>query len=208
MKLVFSKSVIFRITTFSILLISPLFLLSEEGNVEDRWIQEGNILLESKQFEEALVLANSVLESDPSNSKAEFILTQAWIGLGKEEKKKGNFNKAKEYLEKAYEKWPLNESIRKELSELENNPHPYKKSPASFGGNFYIQSAFNKSTEDLTLSIDLLRLEIEKLKGELETEKKERMKESLNKTDIYWVYLLLGIQITVLFGIFQKIRKT
>ena len=88
MKLVFSKSVIFRITTFSILLISPLFLLSEEGNVEDRWIQEGNILLESKQFEEALVLANSVLESDPSNSKAEFILTQAWIGLCKEEKKK------------------------------------------------------------------------------------------------------------------------
>ncbi|WP_244937175.1 tetratricopeptide repeat protein [Leptospira selangorensis] len=191
--------------TFFILLISPLFLLSEEGNLEDRWIQEGNILLDSKQFEEALVLANSILESDPSNSKAEFILTQAWIGIGKEEKKKGNFNKAKEYLGKAYEKWPLNESIRKELTELENSTLQNKKSPASSGHNSHIQSVFSKSIEDLTLSVHLLRLEIEKLKGELETERQERSKENLNEIDFYWVYFLLGIQIIVLFAIFRKI---
>ncbi|TGM12294.1 hypothetical protein EHQ81_14600 [Leptospira selangorensis] len=205
MKIMFWKSAIFRMITFFILLISPLFLLSEEGNLEDRWIQEGNILLDSKQFEEALVLANSILESDPSNSKAEFILTQAWIGIGKEEKKKGNFNKAKEYLGKAYEKWPLNESIRKELTELENSTLQNKKSPASSGHNSHIQSVFSKSIEDLTLSVHLLRLEIEKLKGELETERQERSKENLNEIDFYWVYFLLGIQIIVLFAIFRKI---
>ncbi|PKA16557.1 tetratricopeptide repeat protein [Leptospira haakeii] len=205
MKLPFSESKIFRIATFSILLISPLFLLSEEGNVESKWIQEGNILLESKQFEEALILANSILESDPSNSKAEFILTQAWIGIGREEKKKGNFNKAKEYLENAYKKWPLNENLRKELAELENSPHPYKKSPTSSGHNSYIQNVFNKNTEDLTASINLLRLEIEKLKGELEIERKERAKENPNEIIFYWVYLLLGIQIVALFAIYRKI---
>ncbi|TGK05905.1 hypothetical protein EHO58_09070 [Leptospira selangorensis] len=205
MKIMFWKSAIFRMITFFILLISPLFLLSEEGNLEDRWIQEGNILLESKQFEEALVLANSILESDPSNSKAEFILTQAWIGIGKEEKKKGNFNKAKEYLGKAYEKWPLNESIRKELAELENSPHQHKKPSISSGNNSYIQNVFNKNTEDLTNSINLLRLEIEKLKGELETERQGRSKENLNEINFYWVYFLLGIQIIILFAIFRKI---
>lgn len=205
MKAIFPNSTFLSISIFFILLISPLFLLSEEGPIENRWIQEGNILLESEQFEEALVLANSVLESDPSNSKAEFILTQAWIGIGREEKKKGNFKKAKEYLEKAYEKWPLNESIRKELAELDKNPRQQKRFLGPFKNNSISQNTSNKSAEDLILSINLLRLEIEKLKGELETERIEHKKENTNKTDIYWVYFLLGIQITVLFAIFRKI---
>ncbi|TGN04032.1 tetratricopeptide repeat protein [Leptospira dzoumogneensis] len=203
MKIPFWKSVIFRIVAFSILLIFPLFLLSEEASVENSWIQEGNILLESKQFEEALLLANSILGSDPSNSKAEFILTQAWIGIGKEEKKNGNFKKAKEYLEKAYSKWPLNESIRKELAELENNPHHYNKLPVQYRVNSIAQSLSNKNTEDLISSVNLLRIEIEKLKMELETERMERE----NRNRFNWTYLLLSIQIAVLFVIFTKIRK-
>ncbi|GBF38279.1 tetratricopeptide repeat protein [Leptospira johnsonii] len=171
--------------------------------MENEWIKEGNILLESKQFEEAELLANSILGSDPSNSKAEFILTQAWIGMGKEERKKGNFQKAKEYLGKAYEKWPLNENIRKELAELENSHLQFKKSPMPLRNNSLIQNVYNKSTEDLTLSVNLLRLEIEKLKTELETERKEHTKEK----SWAWAYLLLGIQIVVLFGIFSKISK-
>ncbi|PJZ25416.1 hypothetical protein CH352_14815 [Leptospira hartskeerlii] len=201
MRLLFSESAVFRIFAFCILLLSPLFLLSEEDSLEDRWIQEGNILLESEQFEEAELLANSILESDPSNSKAEFILTRAWIGIGKEEKKKGDFLKAKEYFEKAYEKWPLNESIRKELSELNEAPRQYKRSLASFRNNSISQSASNKSIEDLTISMNVLRLEIEKLKIELETERLERT----NENGWNWTYLLLGIQITVLFAIFRKI---
>lgn len=200
----FYKYTIFRIFTFCILLSSPLFLLSEEVPLEERWIQEGNILLESKQFEEAALLANSVLGSDPSNSKAEFILTQAWIGMGREEKKNGNFLKAKEYLEKAYEKWPLNESIRNELEELENSPRHYKKPASPFRTNSFLQSASDKSMQDLTLSVNLLRLEIEKLKIELETERIERAKENCWT----WTYPLLCIQIVILFGIFREIIKS
>lgn len=202
MKISLRKDTIFRIFAFCVLVISPLFLLSEEELAESGWIQEGNILLESKQFEEAELLANSVLGSDPSNSKAEFILTRAWIGIGNEEKKKGNFQKAKEYLMKAYEKWPLNESIRKELAELENYPDQSKKLSPIIRNNTPISSVSTKSMEELTASMNLLRLEIERLKIELETERKERVKGN----DWNWTYLLLGIQIAVLFGIFKKIR--
>ncbi|WP_367898588.1 tetratricopeptide repeat protein [Leptospira sp. WS58.C1] len=202
MKISLRKDTIFRIFAFCVLVISPLFLLSEEELAESGWIQEGNILLESKQFEEAELLANSVLGSDPSNSKAEFILTRAWIGIGNEEKKKGNFQKAKEYLMKAYEKWPLNESIRKELAELENYPDQSKKLSPIIRNNTPISSVSTKSMEELTAGMNLLRLEIERLKIELETERKERVKGN----DWNWTYLLLGIQIAVLFGIFKKIR--
>ncbi|EMJ97416.1 MULTISPECIES: lipopolysaccharide assembly protein LapB [unclassified Leptospira] len=202
MKISLRKDTIFRIFAFCVLVISPLFLLSEEELAESGWIQEGNILLESKQFEEAELLANSVLGSDPSNSKAEFILTRAWIGIGNEEKKKGNFQKAKEYLMKAYEKWPLNESIRKELAELENYPDQSKKLSPIIRNNTPISSVSTKSMEELTASMNLLRLEIERLKIELETERKEQVKGN----DWNWTYLLLGIQIAVLFGIFKKIR--
>lgn len=202
MKISLRKDTIFRIFAFCVLVISPLFLLSEEELAESGWIQEGNILLESKQFEEAELLANSVLGSDPSNSKAEFILTRAWIGIGNEEKKKGNFQKAKEFLMKAYEKWPLNESIRKELAELENYPDQSKKLSPIIRNNTPISSVSTKSMEELTAGMNLLRLEIERLKIELETERKERVKGN----DWNWTYLLLGIQIAVLFGIFKKIR--
>ncbi|MEI1278739.1 hypothetical protein V6Z05_10465 [Leptospira venezuelensis] len=203
MREVFRKFAFFRISVFSILIISPLFLLSEETSVLDKWIQEGNILLESKQFEEAYILANSILESDPSNSKAEFILTQAWIGIGIEEKKKGNFLKAKEYLEKAYEKWPLNESIRKELAELENSKRQYKKQTSAFRNNSLAERISNKSSEDLIISINLLRLEIEKLKGELETERKMKAQDN----HMNWIYILFGSQIALLFAILIKIKR-
>ncbi|PJZ77125.1 tetratricopeptide repeat protein [Leptospira neocaledonica] len=203
MRTVLWRPSIFRIFVLCILFIVPLFLYSEEDLTENKWIQEGNILLESKQFEEAESLANSILGSDPSNSKAEFLLTQAWIGMGKEERKKGNFQKAKEYLEKAYKKWPLNESIRTELTELENSPILHKKSPIQYKGSFFDSNVSNKSMENLILSVDLLRLEIEKLKTELETERKEHTKE--NRWT--WIYLFLGIQITILFLVLQKIRK-
>ncbi|MGJ4788958.1 tetratricopeptide repeat protein [Leptospira koniambonensis] len=204
MRVVTWKSAIVRISIFSILIISPLFLLSEEEPIENRWIQEGNILLESKQYEEASILANSILGSDPSNVKAEFILTQAWIGMGREERKKGNFLKAKEYLEKAYRKWPLNESIRNEIAELNETPLKNKKSTAPSGNNSRTQNVSNKNTEELALSINLLRIEIEKLKGELEI---ERINESANVNRFYWICLLLGIQIVALFGIFKKIKR-
>ncbi|MEI7013245.1 tetratricopeptide repeat protein [Leptospira licerasiae] len=206
MRSIFRKSAIFGISTLSILIVFPLFLLSEEVRLEDKWMQEGNILLGSEQFEEAELLANSILESDPSNSKAEFMLTQSWIGLGREERKRGNFSKAKEYLQKAYEKWPLNESIRNELAELEKPILSYKRSSSQFRNNSITTNASGKGIEDLTLSMDLLRIEIEKLKIELEMERKERSKENLNENNFYLVYLLLGVQIAVLFRIFRKIR--
>ncbi len=129
---------------------------------ENSWIAEGEILIESRRYTEAEDLANSVLESNPSDIKAEFLLTRAWIGLGQEEKKKENFQIAKQYFEKAYQKWPLNENLQIELSELNKNPvkrKTFKSSNISETGR--TEPKWKESLEALQTEIHLLRLELE-----------------------------------------------
>lgn len=91
-----------------------LSIHAEEGSKTDSKIE---ILLSEGKYSEAEKLATSALEADPTDSKAEFSLTKAWIGLGKEAKEKKNWKVARAYFEKAFAKWPLNSELRKELEQ-------------------------------------------------------------------------------------------
>ncbi|EPG67578.1 hypothetical protein [Leptospira wolffii] len=102
---------------FIIFLFSVSFaLFGEESDTNSRL----ESLLNDKKYSEAEKIAVSVLETDPTDSKTEFSLTKAWIGLGKEAKEKRNWKLARTYFEKASAKWPLNAELKKELTELEN----------------------------------------------------------------------------------------
>lgn len=106
-----SKNNILFAVSFCIILIFSANLFPESKT-------EGEVLLESKKYREAEKYAESALYSNPGNSKAEFILVKAWIGLGYEAEMKRNYNKALEYFEKAQSKWPLNDEVRKEILKL------------------------------------------------------------------------------------------
>ncbi|TGM12977.1 hypothetical protein EHQ81_12035 [Leptospira selangorensis] len=175
------KKLIFSITilTFSISVLS-----SPTENEEKPWLLEGEILLEMKRFSEAESLANSILESTPSDLKAEFLLTRAWIGLGSQERKKGNLLLARNYLEKAYEKWPLNETLQSELAELKNQKIR-KTMQAS------LNSKINNDSQELKESLKSLEQEINLLRNELENERNS----SSSKRLIVTIQILLGIQI-------------
>ncbi|MDV6236429.1 tetratricopeptide repeat protein [Leptospira ellisii] len=80
--------------------------------------ERGENFLKSAQFVRAENIARSFLKNNPSDPKAEFILTKAWIGIAKTEKKKGNYAKAKLYFQKARLKWPLNRELNSELDEI------------------------------------------------------------------------------------------
>ncbi|AVV49128.1 tetratricopeptide repeat protein [Leptospira santarosai] len=99
-----------------------LFMFSFEIFSEDRTFfgshEDGGKLLEEKQFAQAETLAVSLLSINPSDSKAEFILTRAWIGLGREEIKKGNYARAIDLLNKAALKWPFDRDLKKEIELL------------------------------------------------------------------------------------------
>ncbi|TGK04905.1 hypothetical protein EHO59_08625 [Leptospira semungkisensis] len=161
---------------------------------ETSWIKEGEILIETKQFLEAEKLANSILGSNPSDLKAEFLLTRAWIGLGKEEGKKGNLSSAKEYLEKAYEKWPLNEDLRKEIQELEKGPGHSKtiKNPSTTKRQTFSAAPFEewKSVmESLRTEISGLRMEVSDLKTKIEAA------QTRGNNILLWISALLLTQI-------------
>lgn len=94
--------------------------------------EDGEKLLEEKQYSQAEKLAVSLLTNNPSDPKAEFILTRAWIGLGREEAKKGNFERGKQLLQKAYLKWPLNQELKSEIETLGKRANQRSINPTSF----------------------------------------------------------------------------
>ncbi|TGK00147.1 hypothetical protein EHQ53_04860 [Leptospira langatensis] len=157
------------IVVFLLCYIQFSLYAEDPSGSESSWIKEGEVLLETKQFAEAEKLANSILGSNPSDSKAEFLLTRAWIGLGREEGQKGNLASAKNYLERAYEKWPLNEDLQKEISELG------KDSPTKMGirgqarqfPSSFPWVEWRSGMESLRTEISGLRTEISELKAEL-----------------------------------------
>ncbi|EMN89907.1 hypothetical protein LEP1GSC108_0159, partial [Leptospira weilii str. UI 13098] len=83
------------------LFILSFGLLSEE-NVMAGSHEDGERLLEESQYTKAENLAISLLTNNPSDPKAEFILTRAWIGIAREERKRGNYDRAKQFFQKAY----------------------------------------------------------------------------------------------------------
>lgn len=105
-----------KINTIFRILFCLFFLFSNDLFSESK--TEGELLLESKRYKEAEKYAESALKSNPEDSKAEFILVKAWIGLGYEAEKKRNYKNALEYFEKAQSKWALNEEVQKEILKL------------------------------------------------------------------------------------------
>ncbi|PJZ64428.1 hypothetical protein CH371_18620 [Leptospira wolffii] len=174
------------IAFFLVQIFAISILSSPTESDEMSWLQEGELLLEMKRFSEAEHLANSVLESTPSDLKAEFLLTRAWIGLGSQERKNGNITLARKYFEKAYEKWPLNETLKSELAELKNQ---------KAGKKAQQPNTSNKGDElsELTQSINSLKEELSRLRAELE--------EAKNSYPNKWVFttiqILLGLQILI-----------
>lgn len=140
----FKINILFRIL-FCLFFLFSMDLFSESKT-------EGEILLESKRYREAEKYAESVLKSNPDNSKAEFVLVKAWIGLGYEAEKTGNFKKALEYFEKAQSKWPLNEEVQKEILKLKG-----KRTK----GNSHYSNSESTETDELRQEILSLSLELE-----------------------------------------------
>lgn len=78
--------------------------------------ENAKMFIEEKRYIEAEKLAISLLTNNPSDVTAEYILTSAWVGLGREEAKKGNLDKAIELLQKARQKWPFDQDLKKKLN--------------------------------------------------------------------------------------------
>lgn len=95
--------------------------------------EDGERLLEESQYSKAESLAISLLTNNPSDPKAEFILTRAWIGIAREEKRRGNYDRAKQFFQKAYLKWPLNQELKAEIENLRKMPSQRSFGQANFG---------------------------------------------------------------------------
>ncbi|MBM9500716.1 tetratricopeptide repeat protein [Leptospira sp. 201903071] len=124
---------IFQILPYSLLFLILSFGLFPEENVMAGSHEDGERLLEENQYSKAESLAISLLTNNPSDPKAEFILTRAWIGIAKEEKKRGNYDRAKQFFQKAYLKWPLNQELKSEIENLRKMPSQRSLGQTSFG---------------------------------------------------------------------------
>ncbi|PJZ51482.1 hypothetical protein [Leptospira adleri] len=122
---------IFQIILYTLLFLS--FGLFSEENVMAGSHEDGERLLEESQYSKAESLAISLLTNNPSDPKAEFILTRAWIGIAREEKKRGNYDRAKQFFQKAYLKWPLNQELKSEIENLRKMPSQRGFGQASLG---------------------------------------------------------------------------
>ncbi|TGK18865.1 tetratricopeptide repeat protein [Leptospira stimsonii] len=128
--------------------------------------EDGEKLLEEKQYSQAEKLAVSLLTNNPSDPKAEFILTRAWIGLGREEAKRGNFERGKQFLQKAYLKWPLNQELKSEIENISKRAHQRNMNPASYNagsrqGNTVIllDSEIYSSIQDIKEELNFILLQ-------------------------------------------------
>lgn len=146
-------------------------------------------LLEEKRYLDAEKFAFSLLTNNPSDVNAEYILTSAWVGLGREEVKKGNFDKAIELLKKASLKWPFDQDLKKEIELL---------SSISFKKN--VPSQYRKpNTQSIILLDSELFRSIDDLKSELhstisnlkETNSYNKEQESFSKKEILFLGLIL-----------------
>ncbi|WP_078124724.1 tetratricopeptide repeat protein [Leptospira alexanderi] len=80
--------------------------------------ENGKKFLEEKRYSEAEKLALSLLSNNPSDHHAEYLLSAAWVGLGREEANKGNHIQAIELLQKARQKWPFDQQLKTEIDLL------------------------------------------------------------------------------------------
>ncbi|WP_199849104.1 tetratricopeptide repeat protein [Leptospira santarosai] len=172
-----------------------LFMFSFEIFSEDRTFfgshEDGGKLLEEKRFAQAETLAVSLLSINPSDSKAEFILTRAWIGLGREEIKKGNYLRAIDLLNKAALKWPFDQDLKKEIELLGNiSSKKYVQSNASLNHKSSNSQAVILLDSDLFRSMDDLKSELHSILSVLrDFDSFHRESDSFSKRE----FLFLGI---------------
>lgn len=137
--------------------------------------EDGEKLLEEKQYSQAEKLAVSLLTNNPSDPKAEFILTRAWIGLGREEAKRGNFERGKQFLQKAYLKWPLNQELKSEIESIGKRAYQRNMNSASYNsgprqGNTVIllDSEIYRSIQDIKEELNFILLQSKSLREDNE----------------------------------------
>jgi tetratricopeptide (TPR) repeat protein len=134
-------------------------------------LDKADELLRESRFEESEAYARSVLNDNPNDSKAEFILTQSWIGLGRVEKTRGHFAKAKDYFEKAYFLWPLNQEIKFEIEDLQNkiksskNYSSHHESKAHSNTVVLIDPGSLKSVEEMRDELSIILKDLQVLKN-------------------------------------------
>ncbi len=155
--------------------------------------ENAKMFIEEKRYIEAEKLAISLLTNNPSDVTAEYILTSAWVGLGREEAKKGNLDKAIELLQKARQKWPFDQDLKKEIELLGNIS--FKKNVSS---NSSQNRKSNGSQTVILLDSELFR-SIDDLKSELhstifslkDTHSYNKEQESFSKKEILFLGLIL-----------------
>ncbi|WP_370602231.1 tetratricopeptide repeat protein [Leptospira kirschneri] len=155
--------------------------------------EDAKKLLEEKRYLDAEKLAFSLLTNNPSDVNAEYILTSAWVGLGREEVKKGNFDKAIELLKKASLKWPFDQDLKKEIELLSSIS--FKKNVSSHSSQYRRSNASQTVIlldSELFRSIDDLKLELHSTISNLkETNSYNKEQESFSKKEILFLGLIL-----------------
>ncbi len=155
--------------------------------------ENAKMFIEEKRYIEAEKLAISLLTNNPSDVTAEYILTSAWVGLGREEAKKGNLDKAIELLQKARQKWPFDQDLKKEIELLGNI-----SSKKNILSNSSQNRRSNGSQTVILLDSELFR-SIDDLKSELhstivslkDTHSYNKKQESFSKKEILFLGLIL-----------------
>ncbi len=155
--------------------------------------ENAKMFIEEKRYIEAEKLAISLLTNNPSDVTAEYILTSAWVGLGREEAKKGNLDKAIELLQKARQKWPFDQDLKKEIELLGNI-----SSRKNVSSNSSQNRRSNGSQTVILLDSELFR-SIDDLKSELhstivslkDTHSYNKEQESFSKKEILFLGLIL-----------------
>ncbi|WP_061216585.1 tetratricopeptide repeat protein, partial [Leptospira weilii] len=155
--------------SLSLLLFILSFGLLSEENVIAGTHEDGERLLEESQYTKAENLAISLLTNNPSDPKAEFILTRAWIGIANEEKKRGNYDRAKQFFQKAYLKWPLNQELKAEMENLRKMPNQTRFGQTSFGKSLGLPNTVILLDSEIYRSVQNIREELNSILSQIKT---------------------------------------
>ncbi|QOI53001.1 tetratricopeptide repeat protein [Leptospira interrogans] len=192
---------IFQIFIYSILLM--LILLTKDSFPDEMsgGHENAKMFIEEKRYIEAEKLAISLLTNNPSDVTAEYILTSAWVGLGREEAKKGNLDKAIELLQKARQKWPFDQDLKKEI-ELLGNISSKKNIPSNSSQNHDKNYAIFILVKETYDSIQELKLEIHALANNKESDYYRQELVSSSKREIIYVIIISVMTLVSLLNIF------
>ncbi|WOT13105.1 tetratricopeptide repeat protein [Leptospira interrogans] len=192
---------IFQIFIYSILLM--LILLTKDSFPDEMsgGHENAKMFIEEKRYIEAEKLAISLLTNNPSDVTAEYILTSAWVGLGREEAKKGNLDKAIELLQKARQKWPFDQDLKKEI-ELLGNISSKKNILSNSSQNHDKNYAIFILVKETYDSIQELKLEIHVLANNKESDYYRQELVSSSKREVIYVIIISVMTLVSLLNIF------